>query len=103
LNGTRRLWLLWLLAALAPAVHADESKSPAEKPAAVSPAATPASKTSAPTAGADEEFLEFLGSVDTDDADEDWLAFLSRTDISKVAKAKQKAPVATGAPVGVDK
>ena len=94
MSGARRLWLLWLLAALAPAAHADEAKSPAKKPAPA--AATPVTKPApAPATGADDEFLEFLGSVDTDGGDADWIEYLARTDVSKVAKAKKNAPSAT--------
>jgi hypothetical protein len=35
----------------------------------------------------DEELLEFLGSIDTDD--EDWIEFLSQTDVKQVAKAEK--------------
>ena len=79
----RRLVLLWLLAGLAPALQADEAKSAPVKPADAK---------SAPVPSADDEFLEFLGSVDTDAADEDWLDYLAQTDLSKVSKAKKKAP-----------
>ena len=53
---------------------------PAKKPAATTPPA------------ADDEFLEFLGSVDAEGADEDWLDYLTRTDIERVAKAPKKPP-----------
>ena len=90
MNGPRRLWPLWLLVALAPLVHADDTKSPAKKPAA---SATPAaSKPAAPAA--DDELLEFLGSVG-EEADGEWIDYLSKTDISKVPRAKEKAPAAT--------
>ncbi len=105
MSRTRRLWLLWLLAALAPPAHADEATSPAKKPA--TPAATPISKppvsvepaaktanAPSPATGADEEFLEFLGSVDTDTGDQDWIDYLAQTDVSKVAQAKKNAPEA---------
>jgi len=102
LSGRRRPWLFWLLAALVPAAtYADEAKSPAPKPAAASarpaPAAAgkPASKpmtAPTPATGADDEFLEFLGSVDTDGGDEDWMDYLAQTDVAKVAKAKKNAP-----------
>ena len=102
MSSGQRLWLFWLLAALVPAAaYADEAKSPAPKPAAASarpaPAAAdkPASKpmaAPAPATSVDDEFLEFLGSVDTDGGDEDWMDYLSQTDVSKVAKAKKNAP-----------
>jgi hypothetical protein len=89
LNRPRRLWPLWLLVALAPVVHADDTKSPAKKPAA---SATTTAKPPAPAA--DDELLEFLGSVG-EDADGDWIDYLSKTDMSKVPRAKEKAPPAT--------
>ena len=105
MSRMRRLWLLWLLAALAPAAHADETTSPAKKPA--TPAATPISKkpvsvgpaakaanAPGPATGADDELLEFLGSVDTDTGDQDWIDYLAQTDVSKVAQAKKNAPEA---------
>lgn len=96
MNGTRWLWLLWLLVALTPLAQADDPNSPAKKPA---PAATPASKppTTAPRPSppaADDELLEFLGSVG-EEADGEWIDYLSKTDISKVAGAKAKSPAAT--------
>ena len=43
-------------------------------------------------AAADDELIEFLGSVgDTDDG-EDWLDFLHHTDIDQVAKRGAKPP-----------
>ncbi len=89
----RRLWPLWLLALLVPVVHADDTNSPARKPAPA--AATPAPKPATATAPkpsaprADEEFLEFLGSVG-EESDGEWIDYLSKTDISKVAGAKPK-------------
>jgi hypothetical protein len=85
LSFRRRLILLWLLAGLAPALQADEAKSAPVKP-------PEAKAVPAPAPSADDEFLEFLGSVDADAADEDWLDYLAQTDISKVAKAKKQAP-----------
>ena len=85
----------------APVVHADDTNSPA-KQAAANPAASaaatspkPASTSTAkPVASVDEDLLEFLGSVD-EEADGEWIDYLSKTDISKVGRAKQKAPAAT--------
>ena len=93
----RRPWPVWLLVALmVPAVYADES--PVKKPAASSTSATPkpaTSTTAKPAApAADEELLEFLGSVG-EEADGEWIDYLSKTDISKAAKAKNPAPAAT--------
>jgi hypothetical protein len=79
-----------LLVACAPLVQAEEPSTAAKKPAASATAAKPA----APSA--DEELLEFLGSVD-EESDGDWIDYLSKTDISKAAKAKSKAPAVTEA------
>jgi hypothetical protein len=97
LIGTRRLGLLWVLAALAPAAHADEATSPAKKPtpAAATPAAAPSKSAPAAATVADDEFLEFLGSVDTESGEKDWMDYLAETDVSKVAKAKKTGPSAT--------
>jgi hypothetical protein len=85
LNVPGRLWPLWLLVTFAPVVLADEPKSPAKKPAAsATPAAPPA----------DDELLEFLGSVG-EEADGEWIDYLSKTDISKISRAKEKTPAAT--------
>jgi hypothetical protein len=46
-------------------------------------------KKPAPDAEADDELLEFLGSVDSETGDQDWLDYLSRTDVAKVAKGKK--------------
>ena len=89
---------------LVPAVRADDPQSPAKPatpgtqpanaPAAKSPptaasavkkpAATPPAKPATPEA--DDELLEFLGSVDSETGDQDWLDYLSRTDVGKAAK-----------------
>lgn len=90
MNLPRRLWPLWLLVTLAPVVLADEPKSPAKKPAA-SATQAPAKPAAPP---ADDELLEFLGSVG-EEADGDWIDYLSKTDISKVSRAKEKRPAAT--------
>jgi hypothetical protein len=86
----RRLWPLWLLVCF-PFVHADDTSDAVRKPAASSASSA---KTSAP--GADEELLEFLGSVD-EESDEEWIDYLSKADISKAAKPKAKTPAATEA------
>jgi hypothetical protein len=79
LRFTGRVCLVWLLAGLVPVLHAEDAKS------------------SPPAPNADEEFLEFLGSIDTDEGDEEWMDYLARTDIAKVAKAKKSAPAVTEA------
>lgn len=96
MNSLRRLWPLCLLMAFVPHVQADDTPPAAKKPAA---STTPASATSAAakpvaTAGADDELLEFLGSVG-EEADGEWIDYLAKTDIAKAAKAKNKAPAAT--------
>jgi hypothetical protein len=90
LNGSLRLWPLWLLVAFAPLVRADDTNPAAKKPAA---SATSAPAKPAATTAADDELLEFLGSVG-EDADGDWIDYLSKTDIPKAAKAKPKTPAA---------
>lgn len=85
MNRPLRSWPLWLLVACAPLVQAEEPNDTAKKPASSATASRPA----APSA--DEELLEFLGSVD-EEADGEWIDYLSKTDISKAAKAKSKAP-----------
>jgi hypothetical protein len=102
-----RFWIVagWLLAGAALGVHAEEPKGRVAKPAstAAKPAPDAASSSDAkadPESDADrsdDEFLEFLGSVDSD-ADEDWLDYLAQTDILKVAKAKKKAQAAESKP-----
>lgn len=93
-----RFWILsgWLLACVPAGVQSQETKSKAASPApSATSAAKPApAKAAAPEDGPDDEFLEFLGSVDSDATDEDWLDYLARTDVLKVGKAKKKAPAA---------
>ena len=81
-----------LAAVVTGAQAADEAKAPAAAPA---PKATPPAK-AAPAqatrqvAAPDDELLEFLGSVDSEEGDEAWLDYLSQADIVKAAR-KQKA------------
>lgn len=82
-----RFAFAWLLAGFAPTLHAEEPTSPPPKSAVAK--AAPA----APSAVADDEFLEFLGSVD--DSDREWMEYLAQTDIGTVAKAKKTEPVPT--------
>jgi hypothetical protein len=70
-----------LLAGLGAMASAEEAKPPPQKTAAAKPAPAPAT-------AADDEFLEFLGSVDSDGADGDWLEFLGQTEVGKGSKAK---------------
>jgi hypothetical protein len=93
LNRARRLSPVWLLVALAPLVRADDTTSPVKKPVASAtssaskPAAAPAPTAKPAAPSADDEFLEFLGSVD-EETDREWIDYLSKTDISKAAKTK---------------
>jgi len=91
LKGTRRLWPLWLLVAFSALVRADDTSSPAKKPSATPSATTakPAATSKPAVHEADDEFLEFLGSVG-EESDGEWIDYLSKTDISKAAK-KDKA------------
>lgn len=64
-------WYLWMLAAVL--------LNPAGAQAADSAAASaPAAKTQTPDDAADDELLEFLGSVDSED--EEWTDYLTETD-----------------------
>jgi hypothetical protein len=90
LSLDRRVWLVCLLAGFIPAGQADDAKTAPEAAAAKTSAAKPAA--AAPEA--DDELLEFLGSVDSDTEDEDWLDYLSQTDLVKAAKARKGAPSA---------
>jgi hypothetical protein len=104
LSIARRACVLLLMAGLVPAVRAEDPQAP-EKPvtAGTPPAKASIGKSPPPTAGtakkpaattpakppppeADDELLEFLGSVDSETGDQDWLDYLSRTDIGKAAK-----------------
>jgi hypothetical protein len=88
-NGGRRLWPVWLLVAVAPLIRADDTSSPAKKPPASATSAAPKPATAKPAKPAvheaDDELLEFLGSVG-EESDGEWIDYLSRTDISKAAK-----------------
>lgn len=98
MNRSQRLSPLWLLVALMPIAHADDPTGPAKKPAAsvtsAAPKPAPASTAKPAAPGADDELLEFLGSVGEEN-DGEWIDYLSKTDISKAARAKNKAPAAT--------
>lgn len=84
----RSAGLLCLLVGLVAAAQAGDAST------ASSPGARAANDqaTKAATPAAEDEFLEFLGSIDADWGDEDWIDYLSRTDIEKVAKAKRASP-----------
>ena len=81
-----------LLAAAVSAAQADEPKAPAAAPApkATPPAKTAPAQATRQVAAPDDELLEFLGSVDSEEGDEAWLDYLSQADIAKAAR-KQKA------------
>jgi hypothetical protein len=105
LSIARRASVLVLMAGLMSAVQAADPQAPT-KPAATgttpakpvtppsakkpAPAASPAPATT-PVPEADDELLEFLGSVDADTGDQDWIDYLSRTDVGKVAKDEKVA------------
>lgn len=79
-----------LVMAFAPLVQADDAHPAAQKPAASAPAAA-----SKPTAApADDELLEFLGSLD-EESDGEWIDYLLKTDIPQATQAKSKTPAAT--------
>jgi len=107
-GGKRLICVLLLTTAFVAAAQADDAHTTAPAPAAApakttataaaaknnaagKPAAAtktaPAAKPAAPAA--DEDLLEFLGSVDSDSGDQDWIDYLSQTDIAKVAKGKK--------------
>jgi hypothetical protein len=80
-----RACLFWVLAsvALAPAGRADDTRH------AATPAKSPTKSATVPEA--DDDLLDFLGSVDSDD--QEWNDYLSHTDIVKVAnKPAAKSP-----------
>ncbi len=112
LGGWRRVGALLLTMGLVAAVQADDTRA-ATKPAATPTAGTAPAKTTATAAtaknaagkpaaaakaasatkpappAADDDLLEFLGTVDSDTGDQDWIDYLSQTDIAKVAKGKK--------------
>ena len=105
MGGKRLICVLLLTTALVAAAQADDAHTTATAPAPAKTAATaaaakntagkpaaatktaPAAKPAAPAA--DDDLLEFLGSVDSDSGDQDWIDYLSQTDIAKVAKGKK--------------
>jgi hypothetical protein len=104
LSFTRRACVLAVMVGLVPAAQADETKAPPTKPGtttettatrgkATAPAASakpPTAAKPAPAPEADDELLEFLGSVD--EGDVDWIDYLSQTDIGKVATGPGQKP-----------
>ena len=85
MRGARRLWSpLWLLVAFVPHAWADDTSAAAKKPAS---STTSAASKPAATPSADDELLEFLGSVG-EESDGEWIDYLSKTDLSKAAKPK---------------
>jgi hypothetical protein len=77
----------WLIVGFSIALPAQEAKTPPQKSAASKPAP-------APSTVVDDEFLEFLGSVDADDPDGDWMEYLAENDVVSEARAK-KMPAPT--------
>ena len=80
---TRLVWLLavWLILVVALMVRVVLADEPPRKPAAEP---------------ADAEFLEFLGSVGSED--EDWISYLSGTDVAHAARDPSKVAAAPHAP-----
>jgi hypothetical protein len=95
LSFTRPALVACLLASVVPAAQADEAKAPAA--AAPAPKKATPSEKAAPTqvtrqvAAPDDELLEFLGSVDSEEGDEAWLDYLSQADIAKAARKPKAA------------
>jgi hypothetical protein len=71
---------------------ADTAEAPAKPGTSTKPAAAPA-KPPADEA-LDEDLLEFLGTIDSEDEDDDWIDYLTQTDIEKVAARKRPKPAA---------
>ncbi len=64
---------------------------PLAAPAAEPPSKSPPPASTAPDdSSLDEDLLEFLGTIDSED--EDWIDYLTQTDIEKVA-ARKRPPV----------
>jgi hypothetical protein len=63
---------------------------PLAAPAADPPKSPPPAKTAPEDPSLDEDLLEFLGTIDSED--EDWIDYLTQTDIEKVA-ARKRPPV----------
>jgi hypothetical protein len=92
LSFARRALVACLLAVSVPSGQADDAKTPAAAPKTPAASAPPARAAPArPVALPDDELLEFLGSVDSEEGDEAWLDYLSQADIAKAA-GKRKAP-----------
>src|SRR5262249_37589591 len=71
LSFARPALVVCLLAAVVPAAPADEAKTPAATPAQkATPATAAPAKPARPAAAPDDELLEFLGSVDSEEGDE---------------------------------
>lgn len=95
MSRARRVCVLMLVAGLASAAHGEEpqatkpvAKPPAQRPADPAKRPAPAAKADA-VPEADDELLEFLGSVDSETGDQDWIDYLARTDVEKVAKGNK--------------
>lgn len=94
MNRTRRTCVVLLVAGLVPASQAQDSsaaKPGTPPPQASAPKANPARPAAPqPAPEADDELLEFLGSVDSEAGDQDWIDYLSQTDIARGAKGKTR-------------
>jgi hypothetical protein len=82
------LRLLWTFAALGLLPLATQAADPPPKPAAPAKSAAEPAKPAAEEV-IDEDLLEFLGTIDSEDEAEDWIDYLSQTDIEKVAARKR--------------
>lgn len=74
--------LLWTIAALTLLPFAAQAAEPPAKATAKPEAEEPI----------DEDLLEFLGTIDSEDEDGDWIDYLTQTDIEKVAARKRAKP-----------
>ena len=87
-----RAGVLWTIAALGLLPLATGAAEPPAKPGPTKPASAPAKP--AADAAPDEDLLEFLGTIDSEDEEDDWIDYLAQTDIEKVAARKRAKPVA---------
>jgi hypothetical protein len=74
-----KAWRVFAVAALGLLPLAAPAAEPAKSP--------PPAKTAPEDTSLDEDLLEFLGTIDSED--EDWIDYLTQTDIEKVAARKR--------------
>jgi len=93
--NTVRASVLWAIAALGLMPVTGQAAEPVKAAPAAKPASTAPAKAADDEAALDEDLLEFLGTVDSED--EDWIDYLTQTDIEKVATTRRPkaAPDAT--------